>query len=222
VPPVQPDLEPTSLHIGRKGGQSQYYADEQAERIGLPLNQLVTINFRHTTIDPRQAVPAFAAIRARYSKWSRRVAALQPTYGYVFENSEAGVPYLVVDASAPHNVHVHWRLHIPPKRFYEFQDILWDWLEAVVGSVDDINAVQITPITKGRGLALYLNKGVQSSWSHIYAKGRHEPQGLIVGRRTGTSRNIRNAARIASDRAVGLLRRVPIGGQPPPGRSSAA
>src|SRR5690606_41187226 len=79
-----------STFIGAKAAQSVYYAiGEQAERIGLPLTQHVTINFRLTDIYPAKAVEVFTAIRRdRFDKWARRTRkgagrAFVPAWAYV-------------------------------------------------------------------------------------------------------------------------------------------
>lgn len=59
-----------STHIGAKAAQTNYYAEVQARRLGLPFTHMVTINYSLTKIDPRLAVAAFARLGSP-SSWSR-------------------------------------------------------------------------------------------------------------------------------------------------------
>lgn len=208
-----------SFHIGAKAAQTNYYAHEQAERLGLPLTHGVTINFSSTALDPRVAVPAFSRLRANYfNKWARRPrhgsgVAFEPTYVFAFENVRDKKPFLTMAPGDPHNVHVHWQMHLPPSREHDFRQLVWTWLEAVAGPViGGGEAIHIGLLPeKPNG---YLLKGTRETYATLYARGQKaEPQGIIIGRRADTSRNLGPKARRAADQALGLRRRLPRYGQ---------
>lgn len=209
-----------STEMGYKAAQSQYYAiGELSNRIGLPLNQWITINFAQTGIDPRKAVSAFAKLRNNHTnKWLTRPRkgegpACTPTFTYAFENAREDaqgnvVAYQEVHPDRPHNVHVHWLIHIPPARLHAFKNELWGWVETVAGPLEP-NAVHMMEIMDERGglrgAREYFLKGAPSA-SRFSAD--HKPQGLIVGgRRSNTSRNLGPMARRALDRKLGIKRR---------------
>jgi hypothetical protein len=203
-----------SFHIGHKAAQTLYYAvGEQAERIGLPLTHFITINFSLTQIDPANATLAFQRLRLSFfNKWATRVGhgvgkAFAPTYAYSFENERDGVAFDTVEADAPHNVHVHWLAHIPATRVFDFEAHVWGWLDAVGGRVSPASAIDIIPIDNEKGLRRYILKGTNQSWAAHFGAA-HAPQGLIVGRRSGTSVNLGPAARIRLDRQMGIRRRA--------------
>lgn len=205
---------PHSTSIGHKAAQTLYYARQQAEYIGLGLNMLVTINFGLTSIRPEEATAAFGRLRTNhFNKWCRRPrkgrgTPCEPTYCYYFENARDGVAFEKISEGVPHNVHVHWEAHVPPKRQHEFRLLVREWLDFISGEMSAENAVDIKPIFDGRGLRAYSLKGAQKSVAdHFGAGSRQEDQGLIIGRRTGTSANIGAAARRATDQKRGIRRR---------------
>lgn len=204
-----------SMHIGGKAAQTNYYAHEQARRIGFPLTHVVTINFALTRIDPKQAVASFAKLRRHhFNKWARRPGARQgpafpPTYLFVFENARDGVAYFSLEPGDAHNVHVHWQVHIPAQRLADFKDQIWRWVEMTTGGITGgAETIHIAPLDRPTG---YLLKGALPAWLGLYGRGqKHEPQGLIVGhRRAETSRNLGPTARRAADQERGIRRRIP-------------
>jgi hypothetical protein len=118
-----------SYCIGNKAAQTNYYAAQQAKHINYPLNYHVTINFSLTNIDPKEAAKCFAKMRGeRFNKWASRPRknagkAFPPTFVFAFENNKDGTAYMTLEQNNPHNVHVHWSLHIPPARFYDFENM---------------------------------------------------------------------------------------------------
>jgi hypothetical protein len=202
-----------SLYIGQKAAQTNYYAVKQAERIGLPLSHFVTINFSMTKIDPHDAVPCFSKLRRyHFNKWATRPhkgkgPAFTPTYAFAFENVRDKAPFLTMERGEPHNVHVHWALHLPPSRVHEFRNEIWDWLRMTAGEITGGDeAINVLPLTD----LSYLLKGTTPTLARLYARGRDaEPQGIIMGRRADTSRNLGPTARRARDKQLGIQRRMP-------------
>ena len=219
-----------TLHIGPKAAQTNYYTRQQATRLGLPLTHAVTINFGSTAIDPREAVACFSLLRRNYfNKWATRPrkgtgGAFVPTYAFAFENVRNGTPFLTMEPGDPHNVHVHWELHLPASRAYDFEMAVWNWVERVTGGITGgAEAIKITqlPVTPTG----YLVKGTTPAFARLYGRGRPaEPQGIIVGRRADTSRNLGPKARREMDRQHGIVRRMPTRqrSEPPEAHPSSA
>jgi hypothetical protein len=210
-------LRRRSLSTAYRGSQTLYYAGEQAERIGLPLNNWVTINFASTSIEPWDAALAFARYRMNYfNKWARRLKvgkAFEPTYAYVFENERDGTAFTEIGPGLPHNVHVHWRVHVPPSLQHEFECLTYQWLDAIAGTVCSAGAVKVDVVRNSHADAVriraYMLKGsaVQVA-KHFGAATGCRPQGAIVGRRSGTSENLGPSARRALDAKLKIKRRV--------------
>lgn len=207
-------VAPRSMRIGKKAAQTIYYAvGEQAQRIGLPLTHHVTINFSLTDIDPATATTAFAKLRRNYfDKWARRPrrgagTAFAPAYAYVFENSRDGRPFETVASGEPHNVHVHWVLHLPADRVYEFKMKMFEWLDGFCKVPSEARAVRIDEVYEPKGLRRYVLTGTDDRWAARYG-AQHESQGLVIGRRTGTTVNLGPSARLALDRKLGVYRRA--------------
>jgi hypothetical protein len=202
-----------SSALGHKATQTLYYAIEQAERINLPLNAYTTLNFALTTIPAHSAVQAFGKLRANYyNKWARRPRrgqrpAYEPTYAYVFENTIDGKACTALEPDGSHNVHVHWLVHVPAKRRHDFDGLVYGWLDRVADELSPANAVKITNITNPLGLRRYTLKGSNEIWAPRYGAA-HTPQGVIVGRRSGVSRNLGPTARIRLDRMLNIRRAV--------------
>ncbi len=204
-----------SFEIGYKAAQTLYYAEEQAERIGLPLNTSVTINLSLLGIQPRLAVATFGKFRnQRFSPWSRRpgsrliARAAVPTYSYGFENSRDGVAFM--DPDGEHNVHVHWAVHVPPARSMEFGHQLHIWMvEMASGSDWPDNAYKIQKVDNPGKVASYPNKGAAMAVAKHFGvpEDKVAAQGVIVGKRTGTTRNIGPTARRETDRQFGITRK---------------
>lgn len=204
-----------SQFIGTKAASTTYYAAVQAERIGLPLNRVVTINYSCCPeIEPWEAPAAFKTLRNHYfAPFSRRPGlkyaksvACAPTYVFTFENERDGQAFLTMKPGDPHNVHVHWHVHVKPERFHEFEGIVWEWLWATAGPCT-ANAIKITgPQSSG-----YLNKGARERDVEIYGRGhKARPQGIICGgRRTGSTINIGPQARRTLDKQLKIQRRLP-------------
>lgn len=216
--------------IGAKAAQTNYYADMQAERIGFPINFRVTINFRLLDISPEKAGRVFAKVRGqRFSKWVQRPKkgageAAPPTYHYAFENKRGDIAYLEVGDGLPHNIHVHWSMHIPAGRERDFEIVMHSWVDEVFnGQGWSADALLIEPISYGKP-AWYLNKGAREDIATRYgiAPNKVSAQGAVLGCRSGTSRNIGPTQRRIKDAIDGIDRRKRIHygrsfqGTPPP------
>lgn len=211
-------IERSSSHIGQKAAQTNYYAEKQAARIGLPFNLMVTINYALTRVDPRRAVDSFSRLRRHhFGKWAKRPRrragpAFAPTYTFAFENVLDGVPFMTMEPGDPHNVHVHWGLHVPPQRMHDFEQRLWEWVEVTTGGIT--GGAETIDIRHSDGsLSGYLVKGASAAVVEFYGHGREaQPQGIICGRRADTSRNIGPTPRRAYDAAIGMRRPIPVAG----------
>lgn len=203
--------------IGLKAAQTNYYADEQARRIGLPINFRVTINFKTLGVEPESVGVVFARMRnQKFSPWVRRPKkgagkSAPPTYHFGFENKEDDVVYEDVGNGLPHNIHVHWSMHVPMGREREFEVEVRRWVDAVYGAADwPENALMIQPITYGAP-ARYINKGARVDIAQRYAAiGEISAQGAILGCRSGTSRNLGPTQRRRMDAIKGINRRMRI------------
>lgn len=202
--------------VGQKGAQTLYYAEQQATRIGYPLNWSITINFSQLGVIPRDAGQAFAKIRnQRFAPWVRRPSkaaqmhAAPPTYSYGFENCRDGQA-LEVDGE-DHNIHVHWTVHVPFRRQQHLEGMLHRWITQITRDPDwPVKALHLVPITQTGATARYPTKGARPETAKHFGvpEDKIAPQGIIIGQRTGTSRNIGPSARIRLDRRLGVSRKA--------------
>jgi hypothetical protein len=204
-----------TLYVGQKAAQTNYYADMQAARIGLPINLRMTLNFSLLGVSPDVATSVFRRMRStRFTKWVTRPRqgcgpAAAPTDYYGFENRRDNIAYLKIGPDLPHNVHVHWSAHVPLRRQGDFEAVLRGWVAEITKTEDwPENALKIEQLTFGKP-ATYINKGALPATAERYgvAKDKIREQGLIIGKRTGTSRNIGPARRRADDAKEGIDRR---------------
>lgn len=203
-----------SYHIGQKAAQTIYYAFEQAERIGFPLNTHVTISFGATKCNPLDAVRLFGELRRDYfTRWIKRKG-YTPTAIHVFENVRFEQPIMTLDDDD--NNHVHWALHIPKHIADEFEMRLRKWIENVTGGIVDEDAVIDINNENLDSLRGYLLKGTDERWAAVYG-AEYKPQGLVVGgRRTGCTSNLSRSQRKLTDKALGVVRRIPYRPYPVP------
>ena len=111
-----------------------------------------------------------------------------------------------VEPGEEHNVHVHWPVHLPIGRERDFEQCLWCWFEIVTGGFDAATGIHINQVDDKIGLRTYILKGAQGMWAKFYG-AYAAPQGLILGRRAGTSHNLGPKARRALDREMRIDRR---------------
>jgi hypothetical protein len=200
-----------TYRVGPKAAQTLYYAEEQASRINLPINTTTTINFATLGISQREAGRVFKKLRnERFSPWCRRGArnSFQPTYTFGFENTRNGVVYEDPD-SEEHNTHVHWTMHIPSQLYWQFEGVLRRWVNEITGTANwPENALDLKQITYAGRSSRYPIKGAAPPDATRYGvpAEKIEPQGVIVGKRTGTSTNLGPSARRALDKKMKINR----------------
>jgi len=201
-----------SYHVGPKAAQTLYYAEEQASRIGLPINISITLNLALLGISPHATTKAFQKLRnQRFAPWVRRDKrqACVPTYTYGFENSRNDVPF--TDPHGPHNIHVHWAVHVPHRRHIAFEVELHRWVDEIAGSREWLSeALLIKPVTDPGNVCQYPIKGAAKAVAKHYgvADEQVKAQGVVMGKRTGTSTNLGPAARRSLDKKMKINRRA--------------
>ena len=178
-----------SAQIGRKPAANIHHATRLAERIGLPLNQFVTINYSKTACPPEDASATFRVLLASwFARWLRRhpknKKRVSPAYVYVFE-------------AAGGQTAVHWLVHIPRGLIREFWQLVPAWLEVTAGPVDGPGAVKHRRVYGLVGAKRYILKGMDPHFAKAW-KIRPSPQGVVIGRRSGFSRNLGPTARRAT------------------------
>lgn len=199
-----------SYRVGPKAAQTLYYAEEQADRIGLPINISITLNMALLGVTPQTAAEVFQKLRnQRFSPWVRRDKrqGCIPTYTYGFENSRDDVPF--TDPHGPHNIHVHWAVHVPHRRHVAFEGELHRWIDEIAGSKKwPSQALRIKPVTSPGSVCQYPIKGASQAVAEHYgvAKEQVKAQGIVMGKRTGTSTNLGPAARRALDKKMKINR----------------
>ena len=176
-------------HINRYPAVNIHHARRFAARQGVPLNWMVTINFGLSGVTADRASRTLQKLLAqRFAPWLRRSAAndnrLAPTYVWSLE-----APYGTVSA--------HMLLHLPKKLAAEFQTRLLRWLERIAGTELPGRSVNIRQIYNEIGATRYVLKGIHPSWGEHLAV-RPVPQGEIIGKRSGFSRNLGPTARSRS------------------------
>lgn len=173
----------SSRHINRKPASNLHHAVRLADVIRLPLTHLVTLDFSGMPDGVEWATARFQRlVSGSFTPWLTRpgtrrgVAPCKPTYIWVAEG-KAGT------------VHVHWLVHIPPARLLEFEACIRAWMEKAVGQPVADDAVHILRADTPKALSKYLLKGIDPLYAAFYGV-RHEPQGLVCGKRSGFSRNL--------------------------------
>jgi hypothetical protein len=171
--------------INRKPASNLHHAIRIAEAIDRPLNVFVSFNFAHTTCIPGQTTKAFQLLRRKFSKWVTRPPVKS---GY----DSAPATFVWVLERPPHREHFnsHWLVHVPKVRLAEFNRKLPTWLSAVAGDINDVSAaIDVRNAPTPRGAGKYMLKGMHPGWAKHYDI-RHQPQGVIEGRRSGFTKNI--------------------------------
>jgi len=142
-------------------------------------------NFGVGGLPPEDASATLQKLLAqRLAPWLRRSAndnQVKPTYVWALE--------------APHGVvSAHLLIHLPTPLSEDFGDRVLRWLEGLIGSGVPRRAVDIRPIRTLVGVTRYLLKGINDVWGP-HLEIRPIPQGEIIGKRSGFSRNLGPAAR---------------------------
>jgi hypothetical protein len=175
-----------SQHINRYPAVNIHHARRYASIEGVPFNWMVTINFGMSGLAPEQASSMLRKLLAqRFAPWLRRCPDndndLKPTYVWSLE--------------APHGVvSAHLLLHLPRPLSRSFDNRLMGWMESLVGSRVPRRAIDVRPIRSLIGATRYILKGINQSWGpHLGITP--VPQGEVVGKRSGFSRNLGPAIR---------------------------
>lgn len=173
-------------HINRQPAVNLHHATRYCEMIGLPLNRMVTVNFALTGCnDNHESLTFRKMLTQRFAPWLRRSApnalGVAPTYVWTME---AGGRQLAV----------HWLVHVPKGCARGFEQKIVDWVASLTGGSPDAGAIKVQPIYSLIGLRRYILKGIHPAWaSHLGV--RHEDQGIVIGKRSGFSRNLGPCAR---------------------------
>jgi hypothetical protein len=176
-----------SHFINRRPAVNIHHATRYSERIGLPLNRFITINFSLAGCSPQQAVPLLQKmITQRFAPWLRRTAStaveIPPTYVWCMEASGGTLAAHIV-------------LHMPDALMAEFERRLRRWLCGLFGTDRlEPSVLQIQRVPNLIGLKRYILKGVDPAWGAHLAVNP-VPQGLVIGKRSGFSKNLGPAAR---------------------------
>ena len=132
--------------INRKPAANLHHATRYAERINLPLNMFVTINFSQIGIDPESSSEVFQkVVGQRFAPWLRRTAdnaqSVPPTYVWTLE-------------AANENQAVHWVVHIPNKIERHFRQALHRWVAELARGAPSPQALKIISVYNIKGTSL--------------------------------------------------------------------
>ena len=174
-----------SRHINRVPAVNIHHATRSAQRCGLPLNTMVTVNFTELGI-AKMASRVFRQLLAeRFAPWLRRSAPVKtkpaPTYVWTLENT--------ADTTA-----AHWLVHVPKGVTRAFAAKLAAWLESLAGAKPADRTVKIKRVHNLIGARRYILKGINPVWA-AHLGVRSSDQGVINGKRSGFSRNLGPVAR---------------------------
>jgi hypothetical protein len=186
-----------SHHIGRKSASNMAHAVRVADALGLPLNQFVTFNFEHTACPEHLVSRQFQRLRDNHfgkclARKRGKAKATPPVYVWSIENSGGCL-------------NVHWVVHIPKGRVLDFRARLAEWLVAVAGEVSCASAIDVKHAPRPQGLIKYISKGIDPAYAGFF-RIDHFPQGLVHGKRAGTSKALGPSVRRRMQYAVQLRR----------------
>jgi hypothetical protein len=173
-----------SLYINRKPASNFHHAIRVAETINLPLTLFVSLNFGYTDCRPEDTPKAFQSMRRKFGRWITRAACSG--------QKPAPATYVWVIERPHHREHLdsHWLLHVPANKRADFKRKLPQWLASVTGGIIDSRAaIHVRTAPTPRSLERYMLKSMQPAWAE-YFDIRHDPQGIIDGRRSGFTKNI--------------------------------
>jgi len=175
-----------SHFIKRRPAVNIHHAVRYSQRIGLPLNRFVTINFDLTSCASSRASHAFRKLLTqRFAPWLRRSSegnqSVPPTYVWAIE-------------CGGRQTAVHWLVHVPRGMYRSFDRKIRAWLMSLLDAPPEPHAINVKPIHNLTGLRRYVLKGVDPAWAkHLGV--RHVDQGMTIGKRSGFSKNLGPAAR---------------------------
>jgi hypothetical protein len=169
-------------HISRRQASNSRPAILLAEKLGTPLNQLVTINFTKQGMEDEDAIlQALDKIRARYCRWAKAPG-----------KRRGGKPYKGAMIWALERT-AHWAahllLHVPPSRLARFKVDIEGWIEKESGQPIELGAIDVKLVYNVFGLRKYLLKALNPAFCALY-RIRHVPQGTINGKRFGYTQNL--------------------------------
>jgi hypothetical protein len=174
-----------SHFINRRPAVNIHHATKYADKIGVPLNRFITINF--TLADcPRELAARLLQkmISQRFAPWLRRTASVKIPLTYVWTLEAAGG-----------QMAAHLLVHIPKPLMTEFEARLRQWLCGLFGVEEiDSSVLHIRDVDNLVGAKRYLLKGIDPVWADHLAV-RPVAQGMVIGKRSGFSRNLGPAAR---------------------------
>lgn len=179
----------TTYYIGPKAASNVFHAARFATERGEPLNTMITIDFDAIGVDDDQAGYVFKEVRARVTRWH----SYQRKKGVPMGR----LPSIHAHANPAGRRHVHWVVHVAPAIAPTFSTVVADRLCKIIGQVELVpEAVKITSVYAPGGLTKYILKGINPAYAdHFHMKAANE--GVVFGRRTGVSRAISKAARLA-------------------------
>jgi hypothetical protein len=175
-----------SHHINRNPAVNIHHATRYSEQIGLPLNRFITINFTQTSCPHSDAGAVFRRMLAeRFAPWFRRTAqvgrVIPPTYVWSMEGAGGQAA-------------LHWLVHIPAGQLRAFERKLFDWLASLLGEPPAAGVVKVQSVYNLVGARRYILKGTDPIWAkHLGV--RAVDQGVVIGKRSGFSKNLGPAAR---------------------------
>lgn len=172
----------TTFHISRRQATNSRPAILLAEKIGAPLNVMVTINFTlHGVTDEDVIHRVLARLRNRYCRWAkepgkrRAMPAFTPAMLWVVENTGHFATHMLV--------------HVPEGRMARFQAELEAWLKKDTGIEPTSGVIDIRPIHNVFGVRKYALKGIDPKFAALY-RIRAVPQGAVRGKRFGYTQNL--------------------------------
>ena len=175
-----------TLHINRYPAVNFHHATQAARLSGEPLNWMVSINFDLLQVKASEASGLLQKlIGERFAPWLRRTASndnqTKPTYVWSIEAPDG-------------SLNGHWLVHLPDGLFPAFSARLNKWAEKLAGVSLQPRAIHTQPIYNLAGARRYALKGVNPAWAgHLGITP--VPQGLVIGKRSGFSRNLGPTAR---------------------------
>ena len=184
---VRNSTDRATRHINRVPAVNIHHATRYAQRRGLPLNKMVTVNFTELGVTDQASRLFRRMLTQRFAPWLRRSiptrAKSAPTYVWVVENTSGTIA-------------AHWLVHVPKGTARVFASKLSAWLEGLSGGRPQGRTIQIERVYNLVGARRYILKGVNPAWaSHLGV--RPSDQGIVNGKRSGFSRNLGPTARKA-------------------------
>ncbi len=180
-----------TTHLGYAQIAGGFHATRYATSRNRPMTHMVTINFSRLSIEEEAAGAVFSALRARVSRAWRYAAKADRGLG--------SFDYFHVHENPDNRSNVHWAVHLPTGYENWFERLIRDRLGKLSGGPCVSDEVRLTPVTTPGGMAKYMMKGANPSFAkHFHLTDWIADQGLVIGRRFGTSRSLGRSARKAN------------------------